>query len=48
MVIVAFAGNVPAASQDVEIVSVDPNTVTVNYGGERLLINLADGTFLPP
>jgi len=32
----------------IEIVSVDPNTVTIDYSGERLLISLADGTFLPP
>ncbi len=32
----------------VEIVSVDPNTVTLDYSGTRLLVSLTDGTLLPP
>jgi len=32
----------------VEIVSVDPNTVTIDYSGTRILVSLTDGTLLPP
>ncbi len=33
---------------DPEIVSVDPNSVTITSAGNRLIVNLADGTLLPP
>ena len=37
-----------ARFSDVEILSIDPNTVTIQTRGNRLLVSLADGTLLPP
>lgn len=33
---------------DVEILSIDPNTVTIMTRGHRLFVSLTDGTLLPP
>lgn len=33
---------------DPKLVSVDPNTVTIDSNGNRLLVSLTDGTLLPP
>ncbi|NNF56442.1 MAG: hypothetical protein HKN03_18605 [Acidimicrobiales bacterium] len=33
---------------DVEILSIDPNTVTITTRGHRLFVSLTDGTLLPP
>ncbi len=34
--------------RDPRIVSIDPNTVTVDSAGNRLIVSLTDGTLLPP
>ncbi len=34
--------------RDPQIISIDPNSVTIDSAGNRLIVSLADGTLLPP